>query len=161
MPKEIKEKKRIGAPRKHNREQIALDLVEWAKLDDSINVNKFCAYYEPPFPVDNLSDWAKFDKAFRRSYDTAKTFIAFRREEWVSKGKLHVKPYDLAAPAYDKVIKREKRENAKFESKIKQKEENKVPDIIVTKFDNLMSQISSVQSDLKTASNNNKTDRKS
>jgi hypothetical protein len=108
-----------GRPREYDRDKVAQDLIEWAKKDDSINVNKFCAYYDPPFPVTNLSDWAKEDDGFRRSYNTAKSFIAFRREEWLSKQLLHQKAYDLTAPAYDGIV----RESKQFESSLRKDEE--------------------------------------
>lgn len=106
----------------HNRKQIFEDLIEWAKLDDSINVNKFCAYYNPPFSVKKLSLWASENPEFRESYDIAKNFLAFRREEWLNKQKLHVKAYDLTAPAYDNVVKEEREGHAEFESRLKSQE---------------------------------------
>ena len=44
-----------GAPRKHDRDQVARDLIEWAKKPDSINLCKFCAYYEPIIPPSKMS----------------------------------------------------------------------------------------------------------
>ena len=111
----MEQKKPFGRPREHNREQIAIDIIEWAKKDDSINVNKFCAYYDPPFPCRKLSEWSKECNHFRESYETAKNFLAFRREEWLNNENLHVKAYDLTAAAYDFVIKEERQEQARAE----------------------------------------------
>lgn len=112
-----------GRPREHNRDQIAKDLIEWAKLPDSINLNKFCAYYDPIIPPSKISEWAKEDERFREAYQSAKSFIGFRREEMLNSDKLHVKAYDLNATTYDHFLKEEKRQQAEFESKLREKEE--------------------------------------
>lgn len=105
-----------GRPREHDRDKIAQDLIEWAKKPDSINFNKFAAYYEPIFPVSKLRLWAAEDPEFRTAYECAKNFLAFRREEWLNQDKLHVKAFDLNATVYDLQHKEEKMEMAKFDS---------------------------------------------
>ena len=120
-----------GRPREHDRDQIALDLIEWAKKEDSINVNKFCAMYNPPFACKKLSEWSHEDPRFRESYDIAKTFLAFRREEWVSTDMLHVKAYDLTAAAYDHVVKEERMLQSTFESNLRKEQEKSAPNVIV------------------------------
>lgn len=104
-----------GRPREHNREQIFHDVIEWARKDDSINLNKFCCLYNPPFPPKKLSEWSGEDEIFREAYDIAKAFIAFRREEKLNLGELHVKAYDLNAAAYDYFV----REGKKIASKVR------------------------------------------
>ena len=116
-----------GRPREHNREQIAKDLIEWAKLDSSINFNKFAAYYEPIFPVSKLRFWAAEDPEFRTAYECAKNFLAFRREEWLNQNKLHVKAFDLNATVYDLQHKEEKNENSTFESNLRKNENDAKP----------------------------------
>ena len=112
-----------GRPREHDRNQIALDLVEWAKLPDSINFNKFCATRDPPIPASKLLLWSKQDDEFRTAYETAKAFLGYRREEWLSKNQLHVKAYDLNANVYDLIAKDEKISNSQFESSLRKSEE--------------------------------------
>src|ERR1700742_1430871 len=110
----------VGTPRKHDRMKIAHALIEWAKQDDAINLNKFAALHcDPPMPVSNLSRWAAEDPEFRQSYETAKSFLAFRREEWVSSDMLHVKAYDLNASAYDLIVRENRRSEAKYDSDLK------------------------------------------
>jgi hypothetical protein len=109
----------MGRPREHDRKQIAQDLIEWAKQPDSINFNKFAAYYEPIFPVSKLRAWASECDDFRSAYECAKNFLAFRREEWLNKGTLHVKAFDLNATVYDLQHKDDKIETAEREAKIK------------------------------------------
>jgi hypothetical protein len=106
-------------PREHDRDQIALDLIEWARQPDSINFNKFCCTREPPIPASKLLLWAKEDDSFRTAYETAKAFLGCRREEWLSQEQLHVKAYDLNATVYDLIAKEEKIENSERDAKIK------------------------------------------
>lgn len=107
-----------GRPREHDREQIAIDIIEWAKKEDSINVNKFCAYYDPIIPPTNLSIWSSQDDEFRKAYECAKSFLGFRREELLNKNKLHVKAYDLNACTYDLLLRQEKRDQQAYEKSI-------------------------------------------
>jgi len=159
----MNEKKPFGRPREHNREQIAIDLIEWAKNPDSINFNKFCALYHTPFPATKLIDWSKECDDFRGAYDTAKAFIAFRREEKLSNEELHVKAYDLNACVYDLLAKAEKQDSAKFEAVLKAVQDIKpVSDEEKARHEALMSLLSSMQqSARKTPSTNSKADCKS
>lgn len=140
-----------GRPREHNREQIFADLIEWAKKDDSINVNKFAAYYEPPFPVRKLSEWSRENPEFRLSYEIAKNFLAFRREEWLNSEQLHVKSYDLHASVYDLALKEERREQAEFESKLNADDRHNFTEEQELKHIALLQKISALQSDRKIA----------
>jgi hypothetical protein len=110
-----------GRPREHDRDAIALALVQWAKQPDSINLNKFCALNE--IPPSYLSMWSKDCNKFHEAYELAKTFIAYRREEMLNVEMLHVKAYDLNATTYDYFLKEEKRRQAEFESNLRKQEE--------------------------------------
>lgn len=114
-----------GRPREHDRSAIAKALIEWAKKPDSINFNKFAAYYEPIFPVSKLRFWAAEDTEFRTAYECAKNFLAFRREEWLNQDKLHVKAFDLNATVYDLQHKEEKMEMLTFDASIHKEDEKK------------------------------------
>jgi hypothetical protein len=105
-----------GRPRIHDRDQIASDLIEWAKLADSINLNGFCCTRDPPIQPSKLTQWRDEDEYFRKAYEIAKSFIASRREILLNGGKLHVKAYDLNATTYDHFLKEDRRETARFEA---------------------------------------------
>ena len=107
-----------GRPREHDRDQIAIDIIEWAKKQDSINLCKFCAYYEPIIPPSKLSKWADECDKFRQAYEAAKLFLGFRREEMLNKDQLHVKAYDLNATVYDYFMDEKKEKTARFESSL-------------------------------------------
>ncbi len=119
-----------GAPRLHNRDQIALDLIEWAKKEDSINLNKFCCYYVPPFAPSKITLWSNEDDKFREAVELAKSYLGFRREEWLNEEKLHIKGYDLNAETYDYFLKEEKRLKSKFESNLRKEEDSKKPQAV-------------------------------
>lgn len=112
------EKGVAGRPREHDRDKIADELVEWAQLDSSTNLNGFCAtrFLAPS----KITLWAKECDRFRQAYEIAKTAVGLRREQKLSDGTLHVKAYDLNAAVYDYFLKEERREQAKFESTLNQ-----------------------------------------
>ena len=126
----IEEKNPVGRPRIHDRDQIALELIEWAKQGDSINLNKFCCTREPPIPPSKITQWAKESIEFRQAYETAKAFLGFRREEWLTKERLHVKAYDLNATTYDAFLREERREQSAYESSLKKEEISNSPTTI-------------------------------
>lgn len=134
-----------GRPREHNREKIAEDLIEWAKLDGSINFNKFCCTREPPIAPSKLTHWAAECEEFRQALETARAFIGARREEMLTQGTLHVKAYDLNANTYDYFLKMERREQAKFESDLKKEEEKKIPEEYNSRFDQFIDTFRNLQ----------------
>jgi len=94
-------KTRTGRPREHDRDQIASELIEWARKDNSINLNAFCCTREPPLDPSKLSNWAKEDDYFRQVFKATKTFLAVRREQWVSSEQLHQSAYSRTSKVYD------------------------------------------------------------
>jgi hypothetical protein len=173
---EKKQKNPGGRPREHNREQIAIELIEWAKQPDSINLNKFCCTREPPMVPSQISIWASECKEFLKAYESAKAFIGARREEKLSRNELHTKAYDLNACTYDFFLKEEKRKQAQFESNIDLEKDIKkmehaaklakdsdtgIPKDVVDKFEEFMSALKKSQSERKIDNINNKAQDKS
>lgn len=135
-----------GRPREWDREQIAKDMIEWARRDDSINLNKFCAtFYEDPIPPSKITIWAKECAEFRKAYESAKAYLGFRREEKLAKNEIHVKAYDLNAQTYDAFLRDERRAQAEFEAKLKAQESEQVDAEHKAKADQILSQLSSMQ----------------
>lgn len=106
-----------GRPREHDRSKIAQDMILWARKEDSLNLNGFCA--DCLIPPQKLSEWAKEDSEFREVLWVVKSFLARRREKCVSEGTLHQKAYDLNAKVYDALIKEEHREQLAYEMQLK------------------------------------------
>lgn len=148
-----------GRLREHNREQIAQELIEWAKKDDSINLNKFCALRL--LAPSKISQWAKEDEFFRQAYETAKAYIGYRREEKLNSDELHVKAYDLNATVYDHFLKEERQNQAKYEADLKAQEQLPYSQDQVEKVDALMDLLAKTQSARKMAVKRVKTDHKS
>ena len=124
-----------GRPREHDREQIAIDIIEWARKSDSINLNKFCAHYEPIIPPTQLSIWSKQCDKFRKAVESAKAFLGYRREEMLNKNQIHIKGYDLNATTYDLILKEERMSNMTFESSLRKSENGDKPTQITIKVD--------------------------
>lgn len=107
----------FGRPREWDRAKVAQDLVEWSKLDTSINLCEFCGMHM--LQATKITDWAREDEHFRAAYHIAKHNIGSRREVKLSKGELHQKAYDLNARTYDHFLKEEHREQIAYESSLK------------------------------------------
>jgi hypothetical protein len=121
-------KKSMGRPRKHDRDQIGIDLIEWAKKDDSINFCKFCALKN--IRPSKLTVWSNEDPdGFGEDYDIAKAYLGYRREEWLNSGNLHVKAYDFNACAYDYFMAEEKRNQMTFEASLKKDDSKQISSI--------------------------------
>lgn len=151
-----------GRPREHNREQIAQDMIEWAKKDDSINLNKFCALYDPPIPPSKITNWAKEEDYFRQAYESTKAFIGFRREEKLNNEELHVKAYDLNATTYDHFLKDERRQQAEYEASLKSQIDIAIDDKIIENFELTMNLLEKHQSSVcKIEDSNSKSEQKS
>lgn len=113
----------MGRPKEWDKKKVADELIEWAKQPDSINLCKFCALHDPIIPPSYFGVWAKEDEYFSTAYEAAKSFLGFRREEWLNGEALHVKAYDLNAKTYDFFLKEEARKQAEFESSLRKQEE--------------------------------------
>lgn len=127
-------KRKVGRPQEHDREAVGKALVEWAKKDDSINLNGFCITHDPLIPPSYLSIWAKDNKEFHKAYETAKAFIAVRRELKLKNNELHVKAYDLNASVYDHFLKQERRAEKEYEAGLKNAKEEESQDDLARKL---------------------------
>jgi hypothetical protein len=160
-----------GRPRKWDRDKVAQDMLEWAKQPDSINLNKFCALYEPPIPPSFITKWANQSEEFDQAYESVKSSLGYRREEMLTNNTLHVKAYDLNATVYDYFIRGERSREFKEKNKLaielateieKIKSQNgSVPPEIQSKVEELFSTIAAHQSARKMACKTNSTESKS
>lgn len=120
-----------GRPRVHEPLKLADELIEWAKQEDSINLNAFCCTRDPLLPYSSYKSILEVSKEFSAAHEIAKQFIAYRRESWLNEERLHVKSYDLNALTYDQFLKEEKRQQCEFEANLRKQEEAKAQQIIV------------------------------
>jgi hypothetical protein len=136
--------KPTGRPREYDRDQIGLDMIEWAKKDDSLNLNAFCAIAD--IAPSQITQWAHACPNFMKAYEKAKAHLGARREECLRTGKLHVKAYDLNASVYDHFTRDEKRSIMQFEADLKAKDKAQYSEADAERYEALMSQLRSLQS---------------
>lgn len=122
-------------PREHDRDQVASELIEWARKEDSINLCGFCTDREHPIVPSKLSQWADQDDNFRQALEITRAFLGSRREKLLNQERLHVKGYDLNATTYDIFLDEKKEKTSRFESSLR-KEEDKKPTEINIKVSN-------------------------
>lgn len=134
----------FGRPREHDRKQLADDLIEWAMLEDSLNLCGFAAL--KLIPPRKIWQFSVEDDYFREAYDLAKAMIGERRDKMLNAKLLATESYKLNAHVYDYFMKQEHRDDLEFQSKLKNEETKSVPDDIRDTFTALMSQVSSRQS---------------
>lgn len=122
-----KEKKNpFGRPREWNLDEVAYDLIEWSKKEDSINLCGFCADYM--IPPSHLTRWRDQDDDFRKAFEYAKIQLGSRREKMLNSDMLHVKAYDVNAKVYDHFLKDESRIEAEFMNSLKGNQDAYTPE---------------------------------
>lgn len=114
---EFKECIRVGRPLKYDRREYAIKLLDWAMKPESLNLNQFCA--DNFIPHCYISKWAHENKEFNNAYQAVLQKLAYRREQALREGKLHVKAYDLNIKVYDKVKRDSDREEIEYELRLK------------------------------------------
>lgn len=126
----------MGRPREWDREKLKLQLIAWAELPNSLNLNAFCVLPEVMISPKKLLCFVDEDEDFRELYDIAKAMLAARREEAVTEKV-------LAECAYNRTIrymdcfettywKREKQ----FESDLRKSEESNKPTEVTIRVKN-------------------------
>lgn len=118
----------VGRPKEHDRAKVALDMIEWAKKPDSVNLNKFCAYYEPQLVPGTVLRWRDEDPEFREAYARVKSFLAFRREEWLNQERMHQAAYNHNTSVYDALIADDREQKVKFDAMHKSEAQKPIDD---------------------------------
>lgn len=132
---------KTGRPREYDRDTLSSLMLEWAQLNDSMNLNQFSAKYLVPPPT--VMQWARDDKYFSTVYSTVKAILASRREERLNSGELHARAYERNATVYDLYMRDELRNQIEFEAKINT--EVAVSEVEAQKYDQIMSLLASRQ----------------
>lgn len=165
-------KNKNGRPREHDRDKIAQEMIEWARLPASSNLNAFCVSLEPPIDPSKISNWAKEDDNFRQAYRITKSYLAKNREEMLSDGILHQAAYNRNARVYDffenekwedetLFAHRLKEEMLKLEIKLKSIEQVQATQEDIERYEMMMRQLKAIHSypsALKAASISSKTE---
>lgn len=153
MTCEPSEPSKMGRPREWDRDQVLLDLLEWAQKTDSLNLNQFCG--SKMLPPQKLSEWAAKDDNFRESYWLAKSLLGARREAWLSSDKLHQKAYHLSHHTYDYFTREEDKDYYTFQKELDAKIGKEVASTanedVKSRLDATLAQLSELQSSLNKA----------
>jgi hypothetical protein len=141
-----------GRPRKHDLKQLAIDLEEWAKKEDSTNLCGFA--YEKFMPAITLYEYAAADVEFRYVYNAVKNIIAIRREKLVSLGKLDRAAFGLSIRVYDHHVKADQQEHEKYLSDLKKDENNRDDEKILEGQQKVLSKLDELQTSSKSSCTN-------
>ena len=120
-----------GAPRKYDREQIAIDFIEWARDNpNALSVPMFATSIGLNSQM--LLNWCLEDDQFRVSYNTAKELIGINRLKatltYKEDGafKLEKSIYTQTLGNYDLDVREYQREEKRFEASLKNDESNNI-----------------------------------
>ena len=120
--------------KKYDMEEESAAILEWAKKEDSINLNGYCI--ERQHPAEYISVFCKRSKEFDFYCGLALCYLAVRREKLVSAGKLYQGTWMRNASVYDRLLRYHEREQKQYESDLrigeKEKDSINLSDLITT-----------------------------
>jgi hypothetical protein len=156
-----------GRPREHDRIAYAKSLDEWSKQDNALTLLSW-------INLNNLYDevlvtWSQECDEFARALKRAKNRIGERRELLANKGEYNYGIYSRAATIYDTTLRLHERADKEHDYELKKQlafyeaqlrqSGGEVDEDIREKYDNLMNQLSSLQSSRKTAAKSKSKDK--
>lgn len=108
----------LGRPQVWDREKIKSDMLYWAELPDSLNINAFCYSFEPKIPPSQLCRMVSSDEDLCQVYEIVKAYLAVRREEANSEKLLSDKCHAISITVYDYFVKEDKMNMLRFEKEL-------------------------------------------
>jgi len=131
-----------GRPREWDIDYLNQEILHWARLPNSLNINAFCHSLNPEIDPDYLLQLVKKNPEFSRTYRIVKTYLAARREEANSEKLLGEKAYVANLKHYDLFLKefekQEEKEMLTFEKDLNSQEQKFTNDQALDKlFSNL------------------------
>ena len=111
-----------GRPREYDPEYLMQEILIWARLPNSLNINAFCSSVRPEIDPEYLKELVRKDKEFSRVYRIVKSYLATRREEAVTEKVLSETAFNRNLHHYDKFLYDDWKEEKTFESELKSKE---------------------------------------
>ncbi len=107
-----------GRPQEWDVDYLNQEMLIWARLPNSLNINAFCHSITPEIDPDYLLQLVKKHPEFSRTYRIVKTYLAARREEANSEKLLSEKAYSANLKHYDIFLKEfEKKEEIESEDR--------------------------------------------
>lgn len=148
-------------PREWDREKLKWQILHWAELPNSLNLNAFCCLPDVMIDPPKLLSFVREDPEFRQVYDTVKAFLAVRREEANAEKVLSNCAYAMNHHVYDLIAKEEKREELRFEKGLDKQNKEDDNHHLVAKFEEFLNQFDSLRSKRKILESNISTETKS
>ncbi|HET6457266.1 MAG TPA: hypothetical protein VFG24_00100 [Nitrosopumilaceae archaeon] len=149
-----------GAPRKHDREQIARDFIEWATDNpQALSVPMFAA--PRGLHSEMMMNWAREDDEFRRSYYIGKELIGINRLKatMVNKenesNRLERGIYCQTLGNYDLDVREYQREEKRFEASLKNDDSQSVSKEHIESMEAILSLMKSRQSSARNIDDSN------
>lgn len=118
-----------GIDKKHDREDYAAKLLEWAKKASSLNIVGFCAEYD--LPVEYMSRWSKENDVFRQALMIAKAKLCDRQEHYVIMNRYDWRLHNRQLGYYNAAIREFDREEKAFEYSLKKEVDDKATNITI------------------------------
>lgn len=147
----------------YDRNLMTADLLEWVEDPDSWDIKKWRIKHK--IPRQRVMEMCNDSDAFRDAYAYVFDVIASRRTEMNHNDEMKDSLYSLHVRVYDRDLDDQKKEEKKYEIEARQSALNKemqtVSSEINQKYDNVMSQLSSLQNDRKMVESNISADTKS
>jgi len=107
--------------RKHDPEQLAIDLDEWSQREDSQWLMQFAIEFRIPSPS-YLGELANQSDSFRESLQIAKYRMALRNTKKLHAGEYNSVQFQREIGMYDAFLKAHDREEKEFEASLKNKD---------------------------------------
>jgi len=134
----------MARPREWDREYLLEELMAWARLPDSLNINAFCISLRPELDPQYLRHLVREDERFSAVYRIIKAYLACRREEANSEKLLSNQAYSSGLRVYDKFAEDQWKDELRFEKDLNKETQNQDAFGIQSKFDEVLSQLSSL-----------------
>ncbi len=126
----------MGRPPIHDPEYLMNELLIWARLPDSLNINAFCHSIRPEIDPDYLKALARKDEDFSRVFRIVKTYLANRREEANCEKILSDCAFNRNLHHYDQFLYDHSKDEQKYQSDLRKSEEGAKPQQVIIKVTN-------------------------
>lgn len=143
-----------------DRVDIARQLLEWAQMPKSTNLNAFCAFCKPVISPSQLLVMSK-EEGFKIVYAVVKGIIAARREEFNARGEMTNTAFNVGCRLYDIFLDEKWKEERKFEKELDIKKPDEQSPELLEKYLQMVEVFSSPSSQRKIEENKINIDTKS
>lgn len=138
-----------GRPPEWDTDFLKREIILWARLPNSLNINAFCCSLDPEIDPDYLLYLIKKDPEFSRIHRIVKTYLSARREEANSEKLLSDAAFKSALRHYDLFLKEDWKEEETFKANLSKEIETDVSKQKESDFKDFINQMQSLSSKAK------------